>query len=320
MRCKRCGEMLEPMDTRCPVCGKTVAPRKKAAPPKKPENTIKLPQLDKLTRTYQQDSARSRTLQMVTIAAIVVVLAMLVMVYVCIGDMQTAVADLRQSSDAQFQAILNQPQQDETPDAQPEAEPQTDPAEPTEGETAPALPLSRQDMEAVLKLTWTADRPYAAAAMDLGSFEDQAQVWVSTDVQDGIRRTDAVWMLENSGDWLRICLEDRFGGSDTQYFAAMTWNMKGGTLGSMAGPVCVWEYRVPGGQWESFSGEYLTAVGGGCELRLTAEQLADLIGQYNQLELRCQVSVTHPDGGILRLAAEGMTINRSGMVEVLLPG
>lgn len=320
MRCKRCGELLEPMETRCPVCGKTVSPRKKPAPPKKPENIIKLPQLDKFTHAYQQDTARSRILQMVTIAAIVVVLAMLVMVYVCIGDMQAAVADLKHSSDTQFQAILNQPQQEEIEDVQPQTEPQTDPAEPTQGEDAPALPLSRQEMEAGLALTWTADRSYAAASMDLGSFDDQVKAWVGTDVSGGARRTDAVWVLQNSGDWLRLGLEDRFGGDDALYYVDMKWNMKGGTLGAMAGPVCVWECRVPGGQWESVPTECMTAVGGGCELRLTAQQLETLIGQYNYLELRCQVSVTHPDGGILHMTAEGMTINRSGMVNRELPG
>lgn len=314
MRCKRCGEILEPMDTRCPVCGKTVTSRKKPAPHKNPENNIKLPQLDKFTRTYQQDTARSRTLQMVTVAAIVVVLAMLVMVYVCIGDMQAAVNDLKLTGDAQLQALQNLPQQNDIPDTQPQTEPQTDPVEPTEGEEIPSLPLSRQDMEANLTIAWADQRPYAAATMDLGSFEDQVKAWVSATAQGDSRRTDAVWVLENSGDRLRVSLEDRFGGEDAVYFASLTWNQKGSTFGSMGGAVCVWECRVPGGDWQSIPSDYLTAVGGGCELRLTADQLTILIAQYKQLELRCQVSLTHPDGGILRIVTDGMTLNPDGMV------
>lgn len=320
MRCKRCGEILEPMDTRCPVCGKTVAPRKKSAPPKKPENVIKLPQLDKFTHTYHQDAARSRMMQMVTIAAIVVALAMLVMVYMGIGDMQSAVRDLKQSSDTQFQAILSQSQQNDTPVVQLQTEPQTDPVQPTEAETTPSLPLSRQDMEADLTLVWTDDRPYAAAAMDLGGYEDQATAWVSTAAEGDSRRTDAVWVLENSDDQVLVHLEDRFGGTDALYFASLTWDLNGGTFSKLSGAVCVWECRVPGGDWQSMSSDYLTAVGGGCELRLTADQLAILIAQYNQLELRCQVSLTHVDGGILRIVADGMTMNQDGMVTGSLSG
>lgn len=319
MRCKRCGEILEPTDTRCPVCGKTLTPPRKRPQSQKPSETnIKLPQLEKFTFAYGQDVARSRMLQLVTIGAVVVMLALLVLVYVAVGEVQSAMNRVQQTSDA---LLKNQQQvQQEQPPAPTESATQV-PQEPDEQPTAepapqqPALPLSRQDMEATVTLHYTGGNAYAAAAMDLGDYEDSMTPWVSTTMDYTERRTNVSMILGSAGDRLDVQLRDSYGVGDYQVDIALTWDLKGSTFRNLANPMCVWECRVTGGQWQSIPASYLTPVAGGCELKLLADELTLLMAQYSQMELRCQVTFTHPDGGIMNLVVDGIAIDSQGLLD-----
>lgn len=318
MRCKRCGEILEPTDTHCPVCGKTLMTQRRRTQPQRPSETnIKLPQLEKFTYAYGQDVARSRMLQLVTIGAVVVMLALLVMVYVGMGEVQSAMSQVQQTSDTLLQN-QQKVQQNQTP--APTEPPTEGQQEQTEPPTEPPVqqndqPLSRQDLEAVVTLHYTGGNAYASAVMDLGSCEDTMIPWVSTAMGDTGRRTNVSMILDGAGDRVDVELRDRYAAADHQVDITLTWDLKGTTFHSLANPMCVWECRVPGGQWESVPSSYLNPIGGGCELKLQAEELTLLMAQYSQMELRCQVTFTHPDGGILNLVVDGIAINSQGLVD-----
>lgn len=319
MRCKRCGEILEPTDTRCPVCGKTLTPPRKRPQNQKPSETnIKLPQLDKFTHAYAQDAARSRMLQLVTIGAVVAVLAVLVLVYVGVGEIQSAMGDVKQTADVLLQN-QQQAQQNQTP-VTPEPPTQA-PIEPTETTTEPPapqqpdLPLSRQNAQATVTLHYTSGSAYAAAVMDLGSYEDRVIPWVSTAMDVTGRQTNVALILDEAGDRLDVKLRDGYGVGDYQVDIALTWDMKGNTFRGLANPTCVWECRVAGGQWESVPTSYLNPIGGGCELKMLAEELTLLMAQYSQMELRCVVNFTHPDGGSMDLVVDGIAIDSQGLAD-----
>lgn len=316
MRCKRCGELLEPTDTRCPVCGKTLTPPRRRAPAQKPSETnIKLPQLEKFIHAYSEDAARGRMLQLVTVGAVAAAIALLVLVYVGVGNLQTAVGDLDRIANAQLQAMQNQPPVSVVEPT----EGQTDPTEEnTEAPTDPPaqvqpMPLSEQDVQADLTLYRSANGTYAAAAMDLGSYEDRADAWVNTAVTENGCQTNVSWILENSDDRLDMKLSESYGGADAQVAVTLSWDTEGNTFRSLTNPVCIWECRTAGGQWASVPTDYLNPIAGGCELKMTADQLQILMAQYSEMELRCYVSMTHPDGGAVRLLVDGILINTEGM-------
>lgn len=311
MRCKRCGEILEPGDTKCPVCGKTLTPPRKRPPAQKPSETnIKVPQLDKFTHAYSRDAAQSRMLQLVTILAVAAAIVLLVVVYLGIGNLRDSVDQFRQSADAQFESLHNQtPAAPEVPEEPQQTEPQ--------GETPTQLPqpqsLSQQDVEATLTLHHTAGVTHAAAVMQLGDYEDRVIPWVGSAMDVVGRRTEASWILEQSGDRLDVQLRDSYGVGDNPVDIALTWTLKGSTFASLSGTMCTWEYRVPGGEWKDVPTDLLTPVGGGCELKMTADALTGLLGTGSELELRCRVSMTHPDGGALKLVVEGIVFGSEGL-------
>lgn len=309
MRCKRCGELLEPTDTQCPVCGKTLTPIRKKTPARKPgEPAMKIPQLDRFVHSYQRDAARSRTLQMVTIAAAVAAVALLVLVYMGMGQLQSSLTGLREVSDALLQA-----QEQEQPPVQlPEEPTPTVSTEPSSQPGEESLPLSQQQIQAALRLTHTDAALYAAALMDLGSFDDRAVAWVTTDAESRDSSADAVLVLEGSGDLLALALSERYGSGDVSVFAGLNWSLEGDTFSALADPMCIWEYRVTGGEWEALPIEYVTAIAGGCEVRLSPEAVETMLGQAIGAELRCTVSMTHPDGGSMKIVADGILFSAEG--------
>lgn len=316
MRCKRCGNPLDPMDTRCPVCGKTLTPPRRKAPAQKPaETTVKLPQLDKFIHAYGQDAGRSRMLQLVTIAAAAVLVALLVMVYMGLGDLQTAVNDLKLSSDTNFQALRNQTSAPQAP-----TDPQTDPTEePTAQVDQPQtnVPLEQQALEASLMLYRNEGNLYAAPELDLGGYEDRVVTWVSTAAQGGENRAEVSWILDSTNDRLNLTVRDSAAEAEASAQVSLEWTLQGTTFANLAGTaVCIWEYRVAGGSWESVPNEYAAAVPeeDRCSLTLTADQLAGLLGDYNQMELRCHVNLTHPAGGAVKIVAEGITLSAAAPV------
>lgn len=308
MRCKRCGEILNPGDTRCPVCGKTQSqPRKRpSATTKTPENTVKLPQLDRFTRTYQKDTSRSRLLQTVTIVAVAAAIVLMVLVYTGLGDLQDAMVQLQEDS----QQLLQGQQAPQNPDPVPEETVGTD-TQPT-GD-AQALTLAQQNVEAAMTISRAAGGSYLYADMVPGDFDDHAKVWISTGEANPERQFKAAWILEKSGDRLDAELIDRHSGAEGSYYVSLTWKLSGTTFGSYANPMCIWEYRVDGGDWSSMSAETITAVPGGCEIRLSAEDLAALLGEGTGMDVRCTLSVSHADGGSLKLAVTGISLNAAGL-------
>lgn len=307
MRCKRCGEILNPGETRCPVCGKTLSqPRKRPAATKSAENTVKLPQLDRFTRTYQKDTSRSRLMQTVTIVAVAAAIVLLALVYTGLGDVKETVALLQQDS----QQLLQGQQANQIPDPVPEetAGIQTEPTGGVQAQT-----LSGQNVEAALTLSRGSSGTYVAADMALGGFDDRAKVWLSAGEVNPERRFRASWILEKSGDRLDAELVDRHSGAEGSYYISLAWNIAGTAFGGYTNPMCIWEYRIDGGEWSSVSAEAITAVPGGCEVRLSAEDLTGLLGEGAELEIRCNLSMTHPDGGSLKLAVTGVSLNGTGL-------
>lgn len=314
MRCKRCGEPLEPMDTHCPVCGRAVAPRKKTVSQRNSETTIKLPQLEKFTNTYNQDAARIRTLQMATIAVVTLALALLVLVYLGVGDMRQDVASMQDDmvnlqlmADSQLQQ--NQSQETTAPTESTESV-----TEETAGDSTAVIPLSKRDLTAALELYRTSNGTYAAADLDLGTDDSDVKIWVNTSREGSSRWTNVTWILTDSEDRLDLKLHDSYGAADAQVCAKVSWGLSGTTFRSFAGADCVWEYRVPDSQWTAVSDECVTGDGDSYELRLTAEQLDDLLDQYTNVELRCRLSLTHPDGGMLEIIAGGISVNDQGLI------
>lgn len=307
MRCKRCGEILNPGDTRCPVCGKTQSqPRKRPGTPKTTENNIKLPQLERFTRTYQKDASRSRTLQTVTIVAIAAAIVLLALVYRGIGNVTDALGQLQEDS----RQLLQGQQIPQEPDPVPEETTGTD-TQPTGGDQGTTL--AQQNVAAAMTLSRGGAGTHITASLTPGDFDDRATVWISTGEVNPERRFQASWILEKSADRLDAELIDRHSGAEGSYYVSLTWNLTGETFGGYANPMCIWEYRIDGGQWSSVSAESITVAPGSCEVRLSAEDLAGLLGEGTGMEIRCNLSMTHPDGGSLKLAVTGIALNAAGL-------
>lgn len=318
MRCKRCGEVLDPKDSRCPVCGKTVNQPRKKAPAQKPgETNIKLPQLDKFTHAYNRDTANSRLLQLATIAAVIAAIVLVVMVFVGVGDLKDAVRDLKLTADAQLHALQNQ---NPVPgDPVQETQPQTDPEDETTGEetgdTQPedaTLPLRQQHTEAVLTLFAAENGAFARGSMTTGTLDEKTEVWISTGLNNGRRETGAVWILKDTGDSVGVALAETYG-MGTLVKMTLGWDMAGDIFGDLGSPVCIWEYRVAGSAWETLPTDYLTPIGGGCELEMTADDVKLLLAQYSQMELRCHVTLSHPAGGTVGILVDGITLDAEGL-------
>ena len=303
MRCKRCGGILNPGETRCPVCGKTPPQvRQRPAAPKTTENNIKLPQLERFTRTYQKDVSKSRLLQTVTIVAVAAAIVLLALVYSGLGDLNDAVTQLQENAQQ-----VQQPQQ--TPDPVPE---ETTGTEPTE-QTAQTGALSAQNVEAALTLSRSGSGTYVNAGMTPGNSDDRALVWISTGEAHPERQFKVSWVMEKSGDRLDAELIDRHSGAEGSYSVSLTWKNSGTTFGSYSNPMCIWEYRIDDGQWSSVNAEAITAAPGSCEVRLSAEDLTGLMGEGKVMEVRCNLSMSHPDGGSLKLAVTGISLNGAGL-------
>lgn len=305
MRCKRCGEPLEPMDTHCPVCGRAAAPRKKAPSQKKNESSIKLPQLEKFTHAYNRDTALSRAIQLLTVTAVAVAVVLLVLVYTGMGALQSAVGQLQRTTDAQLQALQNQSQTPAASETEPPVRETEPPIQQSEPPIAATQPLSRQTLEATLSLDKSRGDTYATAWMTLESDNDRAVSWVHT----GSGQTGAIWILENAGDRLEVKLRERTG--ETQTELGLEWTLSGSTFSAMADAVCIWECRAGGGEWESLPNDCVTVspADGTCDLMLSTDQLTTLRGQHSSLELRCHLSMQHPEGGSLKLLAAGITLS-----------
>lgn len=309
MRCKRCGEPLDPMDTHCPVCGRAVGARKKAPAPKKNDSpVVRLPQLDKFTHAYARDMVRSNLLQLAALAAAVVILVLAVLMYRGIGSLQDSVNQLRLTADAQLQQSQNQTEPTWT------TEPETEPDEmQTEPSTEPAVvPLGQQSLTAALSLYRTDNGTYAAAAMN----PSYATAWVNTVREGSARRTNAAWILQGTDDRLTVNLHDSYGSEEAQAVLTLSWSAEGSIFGAFSAGVCAWEWRVPGSEWESLPADCAATdlMVGTSRLSLTADRLTTLLGQYEMMELRCQVSLNHPDGGSLRIITDGITVDGNGPV------
>ena len=310
MRCNRCGNPLDPRDTRCAVCGKVLVPPTPKRPPAKKSGesqnqNIKLPQLERFTHTYNRDAARSHSFHTLTLMSAAVVLVLLVLVYVRVGSLRDDLAELRQSTDSQFAALQQLPA--ETPTEAPtEVEETTVPAE----TTAPAKPLSKQKLKASVTFHRHGDGTYAAASMDLGTLEDEAMCWVVTSGH----KSHVQWTLNGSGDRLELVATDAYTAAESKLDMNMTWSFSGDTFAQLMDNGCSWECRVSDGEWGAIPTEYVTVEGGNCTLTLTAEQLDLLLAQYDEMELRCQVVLEHPDGGSITVTADGLTVTRTGLV------
>ena len=309
MRCNRCGNPLDPRDTRCAVCGKVlVPPTKKQRPPAQKSGEtqhIKLPQLERFTHAYSRDAARSHSFHTATLVAAAVALVLLILVYMGVGDLKDAVADLRQSTDSQLAALQQTPA----------VIPTEDPAEEEETEapsetTAPAKPLSQQKLKANVSLHRHAHGTYAAASLNLGTFEDEAMCWVVTSAHE----THVQWTLTNAGDRLELEIEDAYTAAESKLALTLNWSFSGDTFALLTDSACVWECRMSGGEWGAIPVEYVTVEGGTSTLTLAAEHLELLLAQYDEMELRCQVTLKHVDGGSVTITADGMTVADSGLV------
>ena len=309
MRCNRCGNPLDPRDTRCAVCGKTLtppAPKKRPSAQKTGEHqNIKLPQLDKFTHAYNRDTARSNSFHTITLAAAAAALILLVLVYLGIGELKTAVADLHQFTDSKLTTLQEQAVAEPEP-----TEAATEAPVETPDDAVPAKPLSRQALTADVTLHRHAHGTYAAASMDLGTFEDKAMCWVVTNAHE----THVQWTLSGSGDRLELLMADAFSAADSKLELKLTWSFSGDTFALLMDGACSWECRMSGGEWGAIPEEYVAVETGTSTLTLTAEAMDLLMAQYDEMELRCQVKMNHPDGGSVTMTADGLTVARSGLV------
>ena len=310
MRCNRCGNPLDPRDTRCAVCGKVLVPpptKKQRPPAQKSGETqhIKLPQLERFTHVYSRDAARSHSFHTATLVVAAIALVLLILVNMKVGDLKDAVSELRQSTDSQLAALQQIPVTTPTEDSTEEEETEA-PSDPA----APAKPLSQQRLKANVSLHRHAHGTYAAASLDLGTFEDKAMCWVVTNAHE----THVQWTLSGSGDRLELLMADAFSAADSKLELKLTWSFSGDTFALLMDGACSWECRMSGGEWGAIPEEYVAVETGTSTLTLTAEAMDLLMAQYDEMELRCQVKMNHPDGGSVTMTADGLTVARSGLV------
>ena len=306
MRCNRCGNPLDPRDTRCVVCGKVLVPPTKKRPPAQKSGetqNMKIPQLEKFTHVYSRDAARSHSFHTLTLLAAAVALVLLILVYMGMGDLKDAVADMRQSTDSQL-AVLQQ-----TPATVPTEAPTEEVTEPPVV-ADPAKPLNQQRLKAKVSLHRHAHGTYAAASLDLGTFEDEAMCWVVTNAHE----THVQWTLANAGDRLELQIVDAYTAAESKLDLKLNWSFSGDTFAMLTDNACGWECRVSGDAWGAIPEAYVTVEGGSTALTLTAESLDLLLAQYDEMELRCQFTLKHPDGGSVTVTADGMTVTREGLV------
>ena len=315
MRCNRCGNPLDPRDTRCSVCGRTLTPPRrqrsssqKTASQKPSESHIKLPQLDKFTYAYAQDADRSHRMHILTFLCVVVCVVLLVMVFRGTKALKTAVEDLKTTTTTQLQAIQQAP----APTA-----PQVEDSTQTETEpTAPAQtiqPLNRQRLKASLTLHRTKDRNYAVPAMDLGTFEGVPTTHVSTQWSSNQSRTDISWTV--SGEQLDLLLEEKFSAEENTVSVTLQWAFGGETFGAYGDLLCTWECRTSAGsEWGAVPTDCIQTTGTGSALTLDMQNMDLLLAQYSEMELRCLVSLAHPAGGTMSVTVDGITLGRTGLV------
>lgn len=312
MRCNRCGNPLDPRDTRCAVCGKVLVPlppKKRPAPQRSGEQqNIKLPQLEKFTHTYNRDSARSHSFHTLTLLAAVAAVVLLVMVYSRVGALRTDMADLQQLTDSRLSAL----QQQDTPVAPPVEESTEAPTEmPTEAPVdTPAKPLGQQKMTADVTLFRHSDGIYTAASLEQGTADEEATCWVVTTKH----KAHIQWTFGESGNRLELVISDGFDEATSELMLKVNWNSSGEILRSLSVKSCVWECRSAGSEWGAIPAEYLTVEEGSSKMNLTTDAVGLLLAQYDEMEVRCQVVLEHPDGGSVTMTADGMTVTRSGLV------
>ena len=307
MRCNRCGNPLDPRDTRCAVYGKVlVPPTKKQRPPAQKSGEtqhIKLPQLERFTHAYSRDAARSHSFHTATLVVAAVALVLLILVNMKVGDLKDAVSELRQSTDSKLAALQ------QTPVTTPTEAPVEDATEPPVA-TDPAKPLSQQRLKANVSLHRHAHGTYAAASQDLGTFEDEAKCWVVTNAHE----THVQWTLTNAGDRLELQIVDAYTAAESKLDLKQNWSLSGDTFALLMDSACSWECRMSGGEWGAIPAEYVAVESGTSTLTLTAEALDLLMAQYDEMELRCQFTLKHPDGGSVTVTADGMTVTSEGLV------
>ena len=134
--------------------------------------------------------------------------------------------------------------------------------------------------------------------------------WVVTNAHE----THVQWTLTNAGDRLELVVSDAYAAAESKLTMGMTWSFSGDTFALLTDSNCGWECRMSGGEWGAIPAEYVTVEGGSTALTLTAESLDLLLAQYDEMELRCQFTLKHPDGGSVTVTADGMTVTREGLV------
>ena len=310
MRCNRCGNPLDPRDTRCAVCGKVLVPpptKKQRPTAQKSGETqhIKLPQLERFTHAYSRDAARSHSFHTATLVVAAVALVLLILVNMKVGDLKDAVSELRQSTDSQLAALQQTPVVLPSEDSTEEEE-TVAPSDPT----APVKPLSQQRLKAKVSLHRHAHGTYAAASLNLGTFEDEALCWVVTNAHE----THVQWTLAKAGDRLELEIEDAYTAAESKLALKLNWSLSGDTFALLMDSACSWECRMSGGEWGAIPEDYVVVESGTSTLTLTAENMDLLMAQYDEMELRCQFTLKHPDGGAVTVTADGMAVTREGLV------
>ena len=314
MRCNRCGNPMDPRDTRCSVCGKPLPPPKKQRQaPQKPANqkpseshTMKLPQLDQFTYAYAKDADRGHRMHVLALLGIIVCGALLVLLYRGNKKLHTAIQDLQTSTTTQIQALQQTPVPSDPP-VQTITEPDS-----TEPPVQNIQPLSRQRLKASMTLRREKDRNYAIPAMTLGTFDASPTTYVSTQWTTNRSRTDLSWAIPATADQLDLLLEESF---DTNLTVNVQWAFSGDTFAGYGDVLCIWECRTgKSGDWGSISADCFQSTDNRCTLTIAPENMELLLAQYDALELRCLVSLTHPDGGTMSITVDGITVGRQGLV------
>ena len=317
MRCNRCGNPLDPRDTRCSVCGRTVTPPRRQRPAsqkpvthKPSESHIKLPQLDKFTYAYAQDADRNHRMHLLTFLGVLACIVLLVLASRSNKALKTAVEDLKTTTTTQLQALQQAP----TPTAPPVEDPVPSDTTPTEPPAQTIQPLERQRLKASLSLHRTADRNFVSPAMDLGTLEDTPTTYVSTQWSDSKSRTDISWTLDQ--EQLDLLLQETFSAEESVISVSLKWALDGQIFSGYGDVLCSWECRTSAGsEWGSVPTDCIQTNDTGSTLTLDMQNMDLLLAQYSEMELRCLVSLAHPAGGTLSITADGITVGRDGLVK-----
>ena len=315
MRCNRCGNPLDPRDTYCSVCGRTLPPPRKPRPApqksasQKPSDShIKLPQLDQFTYAYAKDADRSHRIRVLTLLAVIVCLVMTVLMFRNFKALTTAMEDLKTSTAAQIQALQQMPT-NPAPTIQDTTEP-----DPTDAPVQNPQPLSRQRLKAALTLRRTDDRNYAIPTMELGTFDADPTTYVSTQWNSSQSRTEISWVV-GTGDQLDLLLEESYDTATSQLAVMAQWAFSGDTFGGYGDVLTTWECRTSkDSEWGAVPANCAQSAANSSVLTITADTMELLLAQYQEMELRCLVSLTHPDGGTMSITVDGVTVGRTGLM------